>query len=166
MPVGSVSIANILNRINQITAQKRSGNREDPQLKAEENRIIQELSSIDRKVRQHELAHKAAGGQYAGPPSYRFVKGPDGRLYAVAGEVKIDMSEGKDPEDTIRKMRQVIRAALAPADPSPQDRRVAAEAARKLMKAQMELVKQKTKEYQSEKPTNLSVSQPKINILA
>ncbi len=105
--------------------------------------VVQELQAIDRKVRQHEMAHKVAGGPYAGPPQFKFVRGPDGRLYAVAGEVKIDVSEEKNPEDTIRKMEQVIRAALAPADPSPQDRRVAAEAAQKLMKARMELLKEK-----------------------
>ena len=105
--------------------------------------VVQELQAVDRKVRQHEMAHKVAGGPYAGPPQFKFVRGPDGRLYAVAGEVKIDVSEEKNPEDTIRKMEQVIRAALAPADPSPQDRRVAAEAAQKLMKARMELLKEK-----------------------
>ena len=113
--------------------------------KKKERQIIEELKRTDQKVRQHEMAHKVAGGRYAGPPHFRFVKGPDGRLYAVAGEVNIDVSEERDPEETIRKMETVIRAALAPADPSPQDRRVAAEAARKLMKAQMELARQKQK---------------------
>jgi hypothetical protein len=36
-----------------------------------------------------------------------------------------------DPEATARKMEQIKRAAMAPVDPSPQDRRVAAEAAQK-----------------------------------
>ena len=106
----------------------------------EKSKVVQELQQIDRRVRQHEMAHKIAGGPYAGPPHFKYVRGPDGRLYAVAGEVSIDVSEERDPEETIRKMEQVIRAALAPADPSPQDRRVAAEAAQKLMKARMELL--------------------------
>ncbi|BAT71143.1 conserved hypothetical protein [Thermosulfidibacter takaii ABI70S6] len=110
--------------------------------------VVEELKTIDRKVRQHEMAHKIAGGPYAGPPQFKFVRGPDGRLYAVAGEVKIDTSEEKDPEDTIRKMEQVIRAALAPADPSPQDRKVAAEAAQKLMKARVQLIKEKQEKQQ------------------
>src|SRR5690606_18669390 len=48
---------------------------------------VLELSQRDREVRSHELAHAAVGGQYAGSPSYSFTRGPDGRRYAVAGEV-------------------------------------------------------------------------------
>ncbi len=126
-------------------------------LEQSEQRILEELRATDRRVRAHEMAHKVAGGPYAGPPQFKFVRGPDGRLYAVAGEVKIDTSEEKNPEDTIRKMRQVIRAALAPADPSPQDRRVAAEAAQKLRKAQMELMRQRLQEQKEQKGSLVSV---------
>ena len=102
-------------------------------------RLIAELQSIDAKVKAHEMAHASVGGQYAGSPSYSYVKGPDGRLYAVAGEVPIDVSPEDTPEKTIRKMQQVIAAALAPADPSPQDIQVASIAARILAEAISEL---------------------------
>ncbi len=101
---------------------------------------IQELRVIDQKVRQHEMAHKIVGGQYAGAVHFEYVRGPDGRLYAVAGEVEIDTSEAPTPEETIKKMEQVKRAALAPPNPSSQDRRVAAIAEAKRRKAELELM--------------------------
>jgi len=123
-----------------------------PLLKGEEDkkreeieRIVRRLRAIDRKVRAHELAHMSVGGQYAGAPHYTYVRGPDGRLYAVAGEVPIDASPEKDPEATVKKMQQVIAAALAPADPSPQDYKVAAVASQQLMRALNELAKKKAK---------------------
>ncbi len=108
-------------------------------------RIVSRLRAIDQRVRAHELAHMSVGGQYAGAPHYTYVKGPDGQLYAVAGEVPIDVSPEKDPEATVKKMQQVIAAALAPADPSPQDYKVAALASQQLMQALNELAKKKAK---------------------
>jgi len=92
-------------------------------------------------VRRHEQAHKAAAGPHAhGGPRYELVSGPDGRLYAVSGSVEIDTSPvPDDPEATLRKMRQVRRAALAPAEPSAEDRAVAAAASREEAAARAEL---------------------------
>jgi hypothetical protein len=90
-------------------------------------------------VRRHEQAHKAAGGRYAGAISYEYSRGPDGKRYAVGGEVGIDISPERDPAATIAKMRQVKAAALAPADPSAQDRAVAAEAGQIEQRARREL---------------------------
>ncbi|MFT4925530.1 MAG: hypothetical protein ACI8WB_001623 [Phenylobacterium sp.] len=87
---------------------------------------VQQLKSRDAEVRSHEAAHAAAGGQYAGSPTYSFKRGPDGNNYATAGEVSIDASRVPgDPAGTITKMLQVRAAALAPAQPSSQDRKVA-----------------------------------------
>ncbi|NOY90048.1 MAG: hypothetical protein GXP55_02480 [Deltaproteobacteria bacterium] len=88
------------------------------------------MSERDREVRRHEAAHAAAAGRHGGSPSFRYERGEDGRRYAVSGEVPIDLAPVKgDPKATIRKMEQVRRAALSPADPSPRDRQVAARAA-------------------------------------
>ena len=111
------------------------------ELTEEELREVDRLKKRDAEVRRHEQAHKAAAGRYAtGGPTYEYEKGPDGRQYAVGGEVQIDVSpvEG-DPQATVQKMQQVRRAALAPAEPSAQDRKVAAEAARQEAKARAEL---------------------------
>lgn len=92
-----------------------------------EQAVVDELRALDREVRNHEQAHARVGGQYAGEPSYTYQTGPDGRSYAIGGEVAIDIApvEG-DPEATIVKMEVVKAAALAPAEPSAQDRKVAA----------------------------------------
>jgi hypothetical protein len=87
------------------------------------------------------MAHKTAGGQYAGAIRYQYATGPDGQAYIVGGEVSIDTSEAKTPEETLRKMEQVKRAAMAPADPSPQDCSVASAATRIEQKARYELMK-------------------------
>lgn len=110
-----------------------------------ERRQIRELAQRDQEVRAHEQAHRAAAGRFAvGGPSYDQVRGPDGRQYAVGGEVQIDVSPvPDDPEATLRKMQQVQAAALAPSEPSPQDRRVAAEATQRANRARAELARAK-----------------------
>lgn len=101
---------------------------------------IADLVQRDREVRTHEQAHAAVGGQYAGSPTYSFKRGPDGQRYAVSGEVGIDTTPvPNDPEATLRKMEVVLRAALAPIEPSPQDLRVAALAQAQAAQARVEL---------------------------
>ncbi|MFK7828651.1 MAG: putative metalloprotease CJM1_0395 family protein [Congregibacter sp.] len=112
-------------------------------LEQEEIKLVRELAARDREVRAHEQAHANVGGRYAGSPTYSFQKGPDGRQYAVGGEVSIDVSPVPgDPQATIDKARIVRRAALAPAQPSSQDRAVAAEATAIQQQASAELLAQ------------------------
>lgn len=110
-----------------------------------EQTMVRKLAGRDRQVRNHEQAHVAAGGSsVTGGPSYSFQTGPDGRRYAVGGEVPIDASEVPgDPKATIAKARQIRRAALAPADPSPQDRAVAASASQMEVAARREVSEEK-----------------------
>ncbi|KAA1176321.1 hypothetical protein FWJ25_04100 [Marinobacter salinexigens] len=109
-------------------------------LAPEELKQLAELKARDREVRAHEAAHQAAGGQHAGAMSFTYQRGPDGAQYAVGGEVSIDVGavEG-NPQATIEKMRTVRAAALAPAEPSGQDRAVAAQAMQTMLQAQAEL---------------------------
>ena len=101
---------------------------------------VAELQKVDQEVRAHEAAHLAAAGGHAkGGASFTYQQGPDGNRYAVGGEVSIDMSTGATPDETISKMRIVRRAALAPADPSPQDQKVAAQATINMTEATQEL---------------------------
>ena len=103
--------------------------KDEKDLGEEEKRQVDNLKKTDQEVRAHEKAHMAAGsGLVMGGASYEYERGPDGKMYAVGGEVKIDTSRERDPEATIRKMQKVRRAALAPAQPSGQDRSVAAQA--------------------------------------
>lgn len=109
-------------------------------LSSEQQAQLRELKKTDAEVRTHEQAHKTAGGPYAGSIQLEYTTGPDGRRYATAGEVPIDVSAVRgNPEATITKMEVVKRAALAPQAPSPQDRAVAAQADATKAQAQTEL---------------------------
>ncbi len=111
-------------------------------LSSSEKLLIDKLQKVDQEVHNHELAHLAAAGGYArSGASYHYQTGPDGRKYAVGGEVQIDTSPGKSPQETISKMETVRRAALAPADPSGQDQLVAAQATVRIAKAAQEIVR-------------------------
>ncbi|MGE3164805.1 MAG: putative metalloprotease CJM1_0395 family protein [Planctomycetota bacterium] len=122
------------------TARPEVGPADPSGLSAAEQQEVAELEARDREVRTHEQAHQAAGGRYAGAASYTYQQGPDGQRYAVGGSVPIDVSPvSGDPRATLAKMAQVRRAALAPAQPSAQDRAVAARAAQVAQQARAEL---------------------------
>ncbi|EAK7473206.1 hypothetical protein FBP95_00975 [Campylobacter coli] len=112
---------------------------------------VRELQSIDRNVKAHEAAHQAAGGGLAGAASFSYTRGPDNQMYATAGEVPIRMQKGRTPEETIANARQVVAAAMAPADPSPQDYKVAANALKMEFEARAEATKLKAQEAQEKK---------------
>lgn len=125
--------------IRQPGEERLNKNENNTRLSMEERKKVRKLRKVDRQVRAHEQAHLSAAGQYAtGGANFQFQEGPDGNLYAVAGEVQLDTSKEDTPEQTIKKMRTIKRAALAPAEPSSQDRQVAAQASQKLRKAQQE----------------------------
>ncbi|WP_414600903.1 putative metalloprotease CJM1_0395 family protein [Helicobacter sp.] len=117
----------------------------DPQ----QTQALNELKAIDRNVRAHEAAHVGAGGGVvAGGASYTYTRGPDGQMYATAGEVPIRMQKGKTPEETIQNARRIIAAAMAPSDPSPQDYKVAASAAQMEVSARAEQARENAKEVE------------------
>lgn len=104
---------------------------QDEALTSAEVQIVQQLKETDRKVRAHEQAHLSVGADLVrGGPTYSYQTGPDSKRYAVGGEVSIDTSPGATPEETIPKAQHIRATALAPADPSPQDHSVAAQASR------------------------------------
>ena len=123
-------------------------NAEEQQQQQAEKKQLTELKQRDAEVRAHEQAHASLGGKYASSPQYEYERGPDGRQYAVGGEVSIDISEASTPEETIRKAQQVKAAALAPAEPSPQDLRVATEATQMAIEARSEIATEKVKQAQ------------------
>ena len=124
----------------------------------EKNLTVADLEKRDSEARAHENAHRAVGGELIkGGTIFTYTTGPDGKQYATGGEVQIDISPVKgDPEATIEKMNRVRAAALAPADPSPQDRSVASLASAIASSARAELSKQpkespviNTKQYEN-----------------
>lgn len=132
---------------------------QDNDLNLQEVAQLQQLKLRDTEVRTHEQAHLSAAGQYArGGASYTYQKGPDGSSYAVAGEVNIDLAKESTPEATIAKMQTIKHAALAPANPSGADRRVAAQANLKETQARQELLNIQQEELLRGESTVLSPS--------
>lgn len=146
----------------QETGSEPGAGRQDPAAAAQEEgadgltpaeeRVVQALQRRDAEVRRHEQAHAAAGGPYASAPQYEYTVGPDGRRYATGGQVKIDAGGvSGSPEATITKLQAVKRAALAPANPSPQDRRVAAQADQGIAQARADLRQEQAQEAKQER---------------
>lgn len=113
------------------------------QLSEAEARVLAQLQQRHDEVRAHEMAHLAASAGLAiGGASYSYQTGPDGKRYAVGGEVNIDTSPGRTPEETLQKAERIRAAALAPAEPSAQDRKVAAQASQMAAAARIEIALQ------------------------
>jgi hypothetical protein len=137
------SPSNGANRVGEGAAARSPEAARDPR----EQQQIRRLEARDREVRSHEAAHLAAGGRHVeGGARFEFQRGPNGRLYAVGGEVQIDTSRPDDPADQIEKAEALVRTALAPAEPSPQDLRVAAEARAMAAEARAELQRERGRE--------------------
>jgi len=126
--------------------QPTEGRNRSTRLSSADQQTVAKLQARDREVRAHEAAHKSVGGSLAGSMSFSYESGPDGRRYAVGGEVSIDTGAERDPRATIAKMQRVIAAALAPAQPSSQDRAVAAGASAAMAEAQRQLGEQQRAE--------------------
>lgn len=127
-------------------------------LSEEQQREVERLIARDREVRQHEQAHLAAAGGYGRGPTYTFTRGPDGKQYATGGEVQIDVSAERTPEQTIIKARIVRRAALAPAEPSPQDRAAAAAAARLESDARRQIAERTREDLSDDKKPKVALA--------
>lgn len=142
-----IRVANAPTSSSQETASSQKKAQTSESLTPAQKALIAELQATDTAVRAHESAHIAAGGGVIRSGAvFSYEKAPDAKLYAVAGEVGIDTSEGSSPEETIRKMETVRTAALAPADPSATDYQVASTASMLQLKAQLELSKMRQTE--------------------
>lgn len=133
------------------TNDKETNDKQDTQLSQEAKREVQKLQARDREVRAHEAAHKAAGGGLIrGGASYSHQRGPDGKLYAIGGEVSIDTGAvSGDPQATLQKANQISSAALAPAQPSSADQAVAAAAAMMAAEARQAIAAENREKFES-----------------
>jgi hypothetical protein len=141
----------------QRAARKAAG---PPRLTPEQEVEVAELRRRDAEVRAHEAAHAAAAGALGGGASFDYATGPDGRSYAVGGEVPVEMAPGRTPEETIRNAAQLRAAALAPAEPSAQDRAVAAEAEAMEAAARAEIAARSTTRAEASPATATLPSHP------
>lgn len=139
LPVDRVTISDQAHKEDCSRQAPAAGLVDEQELAPEEKQQLNDLKQRDTEVKAHEQAHMASGGGLVqGGATYEYQAGPDGKMYAVGGEVSIDLSPERTPEATIRKMQQVRRAALAPSQPSGQDRAVAAQASQIEAQARME----------------------------
>ena len=126
---------------NDMASQSTQDKAKEAQNQQQVEQVISQLKARDTEVRAHEMAHLAAAGSYArGGMSFSYQTGPDGKQYAVGGEVGIDTSPvAGDPQATLQKAQVIQRAALAPAQPSGQDIKVAAAAQKMMIDARAEM---------------------------
>ena len=144
-------------------AKKREAKKKDDKAEIQEDEQVRELKNIQNEVIAHEQAHKAAAGEFGGGISYSYTEGPDGKRYITGGEVPIKLKQGSTPEETLRNMQKVQAAANAPADPSGQDRQVAAKAAAIASRARSEIAREKSAENNDERKTTVAKGTPIIN---
>ncbi len=91
-----------------------------------ENIAQSKLQLADVGTRAHERSHFfSAGGLASGTPNYDYATGPDGELYAVAGDVRVSTTPTTDPEKASRDAAGIALAATAAGDASAQDLKVA-----------------------------------------
>ncbi len=149
-----------------ISENKNSESGKPDELSDKEKQAVDDLKKRDSAVRNHEQAHLSAGGGLVkGGASYTYQIGPDGNRYAIGGEVQIDISSvPNDHNATIAKMQRVKAAAMAPSDPSSQDRAVAAKSSQLEAQARSESSSQNTKhaldsikKYESNHKSNFSI---------
>jgi hypothetical protein len=115
-------------------------------LKASDSRKIDDLKRQERDIHAHEEAHYRSSGGKAFTPQYVYEVGPDGNKYAVKGTTKIILEEGKTSEETIKNARTARTAAMAPANPSDQDRKVILETVRMEQKARKKILESKKRQ--------------------
>lgn len=167
MGIGAITSSSTYPQQASAAARSPASARTDTAQKAyspEDQTKIDQLKARDLEVRQHEQAHlAAAGGLATSGASYTYERGPNGVNYAVGGEVNIDTSPGRTPEETVEKARTIQAAALAPAEPSSQDRNVAASAAQMQLKAEAEIT---AKQQELARSYGLSDKQATIDIFA
>jgi len=133
------------------------------ELSEDEERLVDELQARDTEVKAHESAHQAAGGGMTGAASYTYQQGPDGKMYAIGGEVSISMKTGSTPEETIANARQIAASAMAAGNPSPQDHAVASSARVMEMKAQQQLAREAEEETSGKQTYKNEANQNTLN---
>ena len=142
----ALELYNAEQNTNSNSEDQASNNSNKEELTQQEKQEVAELKTTDAEVKAHENAHKAAAaGLRTSAPNYEYETGPDGKKYAVAGDVNISYQTSSDPEVNLKNAQQLKAAALAPAEPSSQDRKVAMKAEREIAKARQEIQEEELK---------------------
>lgn len=112
---------------------------------------VKRLKQQEEKVMRRVNSRLAAGGDICEKPTFQYEIGPDGKRYKTAGEVKIDISPCKTPEETIAKMQRVKKAAMACGEPTKEDRAIYEEADRIAQMAQAQLNQERARQSAEER---------------
>lgn len=143
----------------QETNQTKSKSEPPEKLSPEQQQVVAELKARDAEVRAHEQAHiAAAAGLRTSAPSFDYQEGPDGKKYAIGGEVSISFTKGGNPEEDIQNAETMKAAALAPVEPSGQDLSVARNADEIIQEARQRLAEQKEQELKAKENNDSSDS--------
>lgn len=99
-------------------------------------RVVKRFEDADSQVRLHEQTH-AASSNLTSTPKYDYQVGPDGKLYATGGEVRIDTSIPDDEKAAQVKLDEIEDTASAPNNLSSADAQISRQA--QLNKALLQL---------------------------
>ncbi len=87
-------------------------------------RVLEKFKNVDANIRSHEQAH-ASLTTTTSPIQYNYQQGPDGKMYAVGGHVRLDTSMPDDPKAAAIKLDQIKKSATANSDMSGADANIA-----------------------------------------
>ena len=87
-------------------------------------RVLEKFKTLDSQTRAHEQLH-ASLGDTIGAINYNYQVGPDGKLYATGGHVRMDVSIPDDPKAAQAKLDKLSNAASAPSELSAADASIA-----------------------------------------
>ena len=90
-------------------------------------RVLEKFKTSDSNIRSHEQIHASIGHTTA-PISYNYQEGPDGKMYAVGGHVRLDTSIPDDPKAAAFKLDQIQRASSGPTNLSSTDTSISTQA--------------------------------------
>ncbi|RXJ78873.1 hypothetical protein CRV03_02250 [Arcobacter sp. F155] len=92
--------------------------------KQDYDRVLDKYKNLDAQVKTHEQAH-AANGTTTAPIQYNYHVGPDGKLYANGGSVRLDTSMPEDEGAANAKLEELKSASSAPSELSSADAQIA-----------------------------------------
>ena len=99
-------------------------------------RVVKRFEEADSQTRLHEQTHSSASN-ITSTPQYDYQVGPDGKLYATGGEVRVDTSIPKDEQAAQAKLDEIEDTASAPNNLSSADAQISRQA--QLNKALLQL---------------------------
>lgn len=75
-------------------------------------RVLDKFRNMDSKIRMHEQTHASLSNTTA-PIQYNYQMGPDGKMYAVGGSVRLDTSMPTDSKAALNKLDSIINSSTS-----------------------------------------------------